>query len=57
MQSLTINMQNEQLYTQVLWLLEHFKGDGLEIIEREDIADLKALAATRHEDTVSFDDL
>ncbi len=56
MQSLTINMQNEQLYTQVLWLLEHFKGDGLEIVEREDIADLKALAATRHEDTVSFDE-
>ena len=55
MQSLTINVQNEQLYTKVLWLLEHFTKDGLEIVDREDMADLKALAGTRHEETVSFD--
>ncbi len=56
MQSLTINVQNEQLYTKVLWLLEHFTKDGLEIVDREDMADLKALAKTRHEETVAFDE-
>ena len=29
---LTINISNEQLFEKVLWLLNSFKNDGLEII-------------------------
>jgi len=56
MQTLTINIQNETLTEKVLWLLEHFKNDGLEITSKEDIEDLKLLKITRDEDTVSFED-
>jgi hypothetical protein len=56
MQSLTINVHNEQLFSKVMWLLEHFKQEGLEIVDREDMSDLKLLADTRHEETMSFDE-
>ena len=52
MQTLTINIQNETLTEKVLWLLEHFKKDGLEIISKEDIEDLKSLKQTRAEETI-----
>lgn len=55
MQTLTINIQNDMLADKVMWLLEHFKNDGLEIIEKEDIDDLKLLKATREEKSISFD--
>ena len=55
MQTLTINIQNETLTEKVLWMLEHFKSDGLEITSREDIVDLKFLKSTRNEETVSFE--
>ena len=55
MQTLTINIQNDTLMEKVLWLLEHFKKDGLEISSREDIEDLKLLKATREEETVSLE--
>lgn len=56
MQSLTINFQNEQLLDKVLWLLDHFKKDGLEVVSRDDIDDLKALAKTREERSVPFEE-
>ncbi len=55
MQTLTINIQNESLTEKVLWMLEHFKSDGLEISSKENIEDLKILKATRSEETVSFE--
>ena len=55
MQTLTINIQNESLTEKVLWMLEHFKSDGLEISSKEDIEDLKMLKSTRNEETVSFE--
>ena len=55
MQTLTINIQNESLTEKVLWMLEHFKSDGLEISSREDIEDLKLLKKTRNEEAVSFE--
>jgi len=55
MQTLTINIQNETLTEKVLWMLEHFKSDGLEIISKENIEDLKLLKSTRNEETVSFE--
>ena len=30
--TITLNIQNEQLFDKVLWLLNHLKSDGLEII-------------------------
>ncbi len=56
MQTLTINIQNDTLTEKVLWLLEHFKKDGLEITSKENIEDLKLLNNTRSEETVPFED-
>ncbi len=56
MQSLTINIKNETLVEKVIWLLDHFKNDGLEIISKEDIEDLKLLSATRNEESMSFEE-
>jgi len=56
MQTLTINIENETLIDKVVWLLEHFKDDGLEITSRENIEDLKLLKATRDEESISFED-
>lgn len=56
MQTLTINIANDTLVDKVMWLLEHFKNDGLEIVSKEDIEDLKLLKATREEETLSFED-
>jgi len=55
MQTLTINIHNETLTEKVLWMLEHFKSDGLEISSKEDIEDLKLLKSTRNEEAVSFE--
>ncbi|OHD97648.1 MAG: hypothetical protein A3E21_09785 [Sulfurimonas sp. RIFCSPHIGHO2_12_FULL_36_9] len=56
MKSLTINIQNETLVEKVIWLLDHFKNDGLEIVSKEDIEDLKLLSATRNEESTSFEE-
>ena len=56
MHSITINIRDEQLVEKVTWMLEHFKGEGLEIISKEDSEDLKLLKATRNEQAVSFED-
>ncbi len=55
MQTLTINIQNETLMEKVLWMLKHFKNDGLEISSKENVKDLKLLKATRDEKKVSFE--
>ncbi len=54
MKSLTINIENDTLVDKVVWLLEHFKNDGLEIVSKEDIEDLRLLSATRSEENISF---
>ena len=56
MQTLTINIANDTLVDKVMWLLEHFKNDGLEIVSKEDTEDLKLLKATRDEETLSFEE-
>ncbi len=56
MQTLTINIKNSGLTEKVIWLLEHFKKDGLEIIDFEDIEDLKLLSETRKEKHIAFDE-
>ncbi len=56
MQSMTINISNDKLVDKVTWLLEHFKKDGVEIVSKEDLDDLKLLKATRNEKSVPFDE-
>jgi hypothetical protein len=55
MQYIMINIRNDKLAEKVTWLLEHFKNDGLEIVSKEDMNDLKLLKATRREKAVPFD--
>jgi hypothetical protein len=56
MQSITININNEQLVDKVMWFLDCLKNDGLEIISKEDIDDLKLLKATRKEKSIPFNE-
>lgn len=56
MKSFVININNETLVEKVVWLLEHFKNDGLEIVSKEDIEDLKLLKETRKEEKISLDE-
>jgi hypothetical protein len=56
MQSITINIDNDKLADKITWLLEHFQGEGLEIVSKEDMDDLKLLKVTRSDDSISFDD-
>ena len=56
MNSFVINIKDESLKDKVLWLLEHFKNDGLEIVSKEDMDDLKLLKETRNEETIDFED-
>ena len=41
MKSITININNAKLADKIIWLLEHFKNEGLEIVSKEDMDDLK----------------
>jgi len=54
MQSITINVPNNELLDKLTWFLEHFKEEGLEIVPKEDLDDLKLLQTTRGEDSISF---
>jgi len=56
MKTITININNAKLADKVTWFLEHLKKDGLEIVSKEDLDDLKILKATRNEDAVPFDE-
>lgn len=56
MKSITINIKNDKLANKVIRLLKSFKDEGLEIISKEDLNDLKLLKATRDEESISFDD-
>ena len=54
MKSLVINIKDDTIVDKVLWMLEHFKNDGLEIISKEDMEDLKNLKETRSEEKKKF---
>jgi len=56
METLTLNIKNKQILEKILWFLKDFEQDGVEIIEKEDLEDLKLLAETRKEETISFDE-
>jgi hypothetical protein len=56
MKSLVINIKDDTIVDKVLWMLEHFKNDGLEIISKEDMEDLKLLKETKNEEKINFED-
>ena len=56
MKSITININNDKLANKVIKLLKSYKNEGLEIVSKEDMSDLKLLKATRNEESVSFDE-
>jgi hypothetical protein len=56
MKSITINFNNDSLADKVIGILELLKKEGLEIVLKEDMDDLKLLKATRNEESVSFDE-
>ena len=35
MSQLTLNITNEKIMDKLLWMLEHFKSDGVEIVKPE----------------------
>ncbi|MBF0467874.1 MAG: hypothetical protein HQK61_03170 [Desulfamplus sp.] len=56
MDTITIRINNDTLTEKVLWLLNHIKEDGLEIIINNDIEDLEFLKATRNDKSIPFDE-
>ena len=56
MKSLVINIKDDTIVDKVLWMLEHFKNDGLEIVSKEDMEDLKLLKETRNDEKINFED-
>lgn len=56
MKSITINIKNDKLADKVIGLLEFLKNEGLEIVNKEDLDDLKLLKATRNEAAIDFDE-
>ena len=56
MKSLVKNIKDDTIVDKVLWMLEHFKNDGLEIVSKEDMEDLKLLKETRSEEKINFED-
>ncbi|MCI5167657.1 MAG: hypothetical protein D3903_16595 [Candidatus Electrothrix sp. GM3_4] len=56
MQSITINISNDKLVEKVMWFLNLLKKDGLEIVSKEDMDDLKLLKAARNEESIPFEE-
>ena len=56
MKSLVINIKDDTIVDKVLWLLDHFKNDGVEVVLKEDMEDLKLLKETRNDEKINFED-
>ena len=57
MKSITINFKSDSIAEKVLVILEQLRTEGLEIVLKEDLDDLKHLKATRRDKSVSFEEL
>ncbi|MGD9732327.1 MAG: hypothetical protein AB7U45_09095 [Desulfamplus sp.] len=56
MNTITIKIKNDSLTEKIVWLLNHIKEDGIEIIFNDDIQDFELLRATRNDKSISFDE-
>ena len=39
---LSLNIKDEQILDKLLWMLEHFKNDGVEILKPKQVADTRS---------------
>ncbi len=49
MQTITLNVADNKITEKLLWVLEHFKKDGVEISSVEDVEDLKLIYEAKKE--------
>jgi len=56
MQTLTINIKEPKISEKVIWFLRHLEKDGVELTQQEDLDDLRLIAATRNEPSISFEE-
>jgi hypothetical protein len=56
MQTLNINIKDKETSDKLLWLLKHFNKNEIEILEQNDLIDLKLLSATRQEESIPFEE-
>ncbi|MBD3808840.1 MAG: hypothetical protein IE878_06355 [Epsilonproteobacteria bacterium] len=47
---LSLNIKNEQILDKLLWVLEHFKSDGVEIINPNNTTDTKSVTYQKLEE-------
>jgi hypothetical protein len=57
MEILTISIQTQDLKDKIVSFLKQIENQGVEILSQEDIEDYRLLAATRNEQSISFDQL
>ncbi len=56
MNTITIKIKNDSITEKMLWLLNHIKEDGIEIIFNDDMQDFELLRETRNDKSISFDE-
>lgn len=49
MYALTIESDNSESFQKILWMLEHFESDGINIIKENDFKDLQLIKEGRKE--------
>lgn len=49
MYALTIESNNPESFNKILWMLEHFKNDGINIIKENDYKDFQLIKEARKE--------
>lgn len=49
MQTITLNIADSKITEKLLWVLDHFKKDGVEISSVEDVEDLKLIYEAKKE--------
>ena len=52
----TVTNRPNNVADKITRFLEIFKDEGVEIVSKEDFNDLKLIKATRHEDSVPFEE-
>ena len=56
MQTLTLGFKDSATEEKILWFLNHFKDDGVEVLSKGDLSDLRAVIATRNDEKISLED-
>ena len=54
MQTLMINIENDSLLDKILWMLGHFKSDGVEVTSIEDADDIRLIAEAKKDNCANI---